>query len=56
MQNTLGEFRGRIAIGNALARTDYILITHLMNEKANGSDAHNTLRLERTVLLMANHD
>ena len=34
------------------ARTDYILRTRLVHEKANRSDAHNTLGLERTVLLM----
>ena len=39
-----------------LARTDYILRTHLVHEKANRSDAHNTLGLERAVLLMTNHD
>ena len=39
-----------------LARTDYISRTLLVHEKANGSDAHNTLGLEKTVLLMANHD
>ena len=39
-----------------LARTDYILRTHLVHEKANRSDAHNTLGLERAVLLMASHD
>ena len=39
-----------------LARTDYISRTLLVHEKANGSDAHNTLGLQKTVLLMANHD
>ena len=39
-----------------LARTDYISRTLLVHEKANGSDAHSTLGLEKTVLLMANHD
>ena len=36
--------------------TDFSLRTHVVHEKANKSDAHQTLGPERTVLLMANQD
>ena len=35
---------------------DYSLRTHVVHEKANKSDAHQTLGPERIVLLMANQD